>query len=86
MGQFLDHDMTFDLHSRLGVRAEPEDSPNKRTPAFDLDSVYGGGPADPELLRRRGTRQARIENGGLFEDLPRADGRRSSPIRATTRT
>ena len=50
MGQFMDHDMTFDLTSRLGVPTEPEDSVNTRTPAFDLDSVYGGGPSDdPEL-------------------------------------
>ena len=50
MGQFLDHDMTFDLTSRLGVPTRPELSPNLRDPAFDLDSLYGGGPiADAEL-------------------------------------
>ena len=38
--------MTFDLTSRLGVPTEPEDSVNTRTPALDLDSVYGGGPSD----------------------------------------
>src|SRR4029450_8873183 len=32
MGQFLDHDLTFDLTSRLAVRAEPTQSPNERTP------------------------------------------------------
>jgi hypothetical protein len=74
-GQFLDHDFTFDLNSRLGVPAVPEESPNERTPALDLDSVYGGGPArNPELHERRNRRvgaRLRIENGGLFEDLPR---------------
>src|SRR5262245_33067667 len=78
IGRFLDHDMTFDLTSRLAVVAEPTASPNERTPAFDLDSVYGGGPLkDLELYvpvasgsRARPTR-LRIENGGLFEDLPR---------------
>jgi heme peroxidase len=78
MGQFLDHDMTFDLTSRLGQPVEPLTSPNARTPALDLDSVYGGGPlADPELYvpvdrrsRERPTK-LRIEHGGLFEDLPR---------------
>jgi hypothetical protein len=82
MGQFLDHDMTFDLTSRLAVVTDPLASPNERTPALDLDSVYGGGPyADPDLYvdvgrgnRKRSTK-LRIENGGLFEDLPRgADG------------
>jgi len=78
MGQFLDHDLTFDLTSRLAVVAEPLESPNERTPAFDLDSVYGGGPlVDPELYvsvpqgsRARPTK-LRIEHGGLFEDLAR---------------
>jgi hypothetical protein len=82
MGQFLDHDMTFDLTSRLAVVAEPTESPNERTPALDLDSVYGGGPShDPSLYVPvpRGSRERptklRIESGGLFEDLPRtADG------------
>jgi hypothetical protein len=82
MGQFLDHDMTFDLTSRLGEPTEPLDSPNARTPAFDLDSVYGGGPVmDPDLyvpVPQRSREQPiklRIESGGLFEDLPRrADG------------
>ena len=44
MGQFLDHDMTFDLTSVLGVPTDPEESVNSRTPSLDLDSVYGGGP------------------------------------------
>jgi Animal haem peroxidase len=78
MGQFFDHDMTFDLASRLGQPTEPQDSANSRTPALDLDSVYGGGPlADPELYvsvdrrsRERPTK-LKIASGGLFEDLPR---------------
>ena len=44
MGQFIDHDLTFDLTSRLAVVAEPTAIAQQRTPAFDLDSVYGGGP------------------------------------------
>ena len=78
MGQFIDHDLTFDLTSRLAVRAEPTQSPNERTPALDLDAVYGGGPlADPGLYvpvsrfsRERPTK-LKIERGPLFEDLPR---------------
>jgi hypothetical protein len=78
MGQFLDHDMTFDLTSRLAVIAEPTDSPNDRTPALDLDSVYGGGPLrDPELYvpaprtSRARPMKLQIGHGGLFEDVPR---------------
>jgi hypothetical protein len=78
MGQFIDHDMTFDLSSRLGVPTRPEDSKNSRNPALDLDSVYGGGPTlSPQLYRPRSSLDPyahikfRIESGGLFEDLPR---------------
>ena len=79
IGQFLDHDLTFDLTSRLGRGDRTHgQSPNERTPAFDLDSVYGGGPLrESELYvpvptgsRARPTK-LRIESGGLFEDLPR---------------
>ncbi|MGI0130949.1 MAG: peroxidase family protein, partial [Thermoplasmata archaeon] len=49
-GQFLDHDMTFDPTSSLARRQDPESIRNFRIPAFDLDSVYGGGPtASPHL-------------------------------------
>ena len=72
LGQFLDHDMTFDTTSALGVPANPEDSPNARTSAFDLDSVYGGGPvASPQLYQSNDRDRFRVESGGLFEDLPR---------------
>lgn len=79
VGQFVDHDVTFDLSSRLGVPTEPAQSPNSRTPALDLDSVYGGGPlAAPDLyVRPRGRRfhshptKFKIESSGLFEDVPR---------------
>ena len=78
MGQFMDHDMTFDLTSRLGEPTEPEDSPNARTPALDLDSVYGGGPRrSPELYAQTGGSRVKfkVERGGLFEDLPRTSNK-----------
>jgi hypothetical protein len=83
MGQFIDHDMTFDLTSRLGIALDPEDAPNSRTPTLDLDSLYGGGPdEDPELYesldKQHGSptraTKFKIESGGLFEDLPRPGG------------
>ena len=71
-GQFLDHDMTFDLTSRLGVPTQPVRSPNARTPFFDLDSVYGNGPdGNPELYDPADPIRFRVESGGQFEDLPR---------------
>ena len=72
MGQFMDHDMTFDVRSRLGVPTDPERSENARTPAFDLDPVYGGGPfRSPHLYEHRDRAKFRVEFGGEFEDLPR---------------
>ena len=50
LGQFIDHDMTFDPASSLARRRDPESIRNFRIPALDLDSVYGGGPvASPHL-------------------------------------
>src|SRR4029453_18653743 len=39
LGQFLDHDITFDPTSSLLSQVDPTTIPNFRTPAFDLDSV-----------------------------------------------
>jgi hypothetical protein len=74
-GQFLDHDMTFDAESRLGVATRPERSPNSRTPSLDLDSVYGRGPfADRHLYDPGDPVKFKIEKTSEagFEDLPRA--------------
>src|SRR5688500_2736992 len=72
MGQFLDHDMTFDTTSRLGKPTNPHTAPNARRPFFDLDSVYGNGPSGSPLLYEAADRaKFRVEHGGLFEDLPR---------------
>jgi Animal haem peroxidase len=75
LGQFLDHDMTFDTTSPLGTPTAPESSPNARTPSLDLDTVYGGGPTNSPQLYDPDRIKLRIENGGLFEDVPRqSDG------------
>jgi hypothetical protein len=58
LGQFVDHDMTFDPTS-LGENAvDVGDLANFRTPALDLDCLYGSGPDDqPFLYRREGGRR-----------------------------
>jgi hypothetical protein len=80
IGQFIDHDLTFDQTSALGVVTDPAASPNTRNPRFDLDSVYGDGPREnPELYQRSRNRggfptKLKIEstdNTGDFEDVPR---------------
>lgn len=75
MGQFMDHDMTFDTTSPLGVSTQPERSPNAREPALDLDAVYGKGPkATPQFYDPADRVKFKVESGGLFEDLPRSVG------------
>jgi hypothetical protein len=71
-GQFIDHDLTFDATTKLGVASEPTSAPNSRTPRFDLDSLYGLGPiAQSELYDPAHPIKLLVESGGQFEDLPR---------------
>jgi Animal haem peroxidase/TAT (twin-arginine translocation) pathway signal sequence len=82
VGQFVDHDITFDQTSQLGIPQNPLLSPNTRTPALDLDSVFGGGPAlRPDLYVHNADgsvgRKLKLGSGGVHEDVPRlanADG------------
>jgi hypothetical protein len=45
LGQFLDHDITLDTTPLSLQQSDPYATTNFRTPRFDLDSVYGRGPA-----------------------------------------
>ncbi len=76
VGQFTDHDITFDQTSHLGVPQNPLVSPNTRTPALDLDSVFGGGPGRrPDLYVDNPDGSVgpklKIGSGGVHEDVPR---------------
>jgi|GEM_PF-5510470 len=50
LGQFIDHDITFDPVSLLGRQNDPDGLVDFRTPRFDLDSMYGSGAADSPFL------------------------------------
>jgi hypothetical protein len=50
LGQFIDHDITFDPASSLQKQNDPDALVDFRTPAFDLDNVYGRGPDDQPYL------------------------------------
>lgn len=50
LGQFIDHDITFDPASSLQKQNDPDGLTDFRTPRFDLDSVYGKGPDDQPYL------------------------------------
>ena len=75
-GQFIFHDMTGD-ETPIGSAGaqEPEETRNYRTPALDLDSVYGDGPGSDKhghLFNDDGSfvlGRARRSDGALF-DVP----------------
>ena len=50
LGQFIDHDITFDPMSVLQKHNDPDALVDFRTPRFDLDSLYGSGPSDDPFL------------------------------------
>ncbi len=76
LGQFIDHDLTFDPVSSLTRQNDPDALTNFRSPRFDLDCVYGRGPADDPFLYDQdsqvaGAAKMLIGNNGLDDDLPR---------------
>jgi hypothetical protein len=93
LGQFLDHDMTFDrTNVMLGTNVAPADLLQGRSPALDLDSLYGAGPADPASAgfyeadgrRLKAGRTEAVGTGRLAAhdgfDLPRKAGRKHANI------
>jgi hypothetical protein len=50
LGQFIDHDLTFDPMSSLQKQNDPNALTDFRTPRFDLDCLYGRGPDDQPYL------------------------------------
>ena len=48
LGQFIDHDLTMDKTKLLlKEQRSPAQLQQGRSPALDLDSLYGAGPQDP---------------------------------------
>ena len=50
LGQFIDHDITFDPASSLQQLNDPDALVDYRTPRLDLDSLYGRGPDDQPYM------------------------------------
>jgi hypothetical protein len=76
LGQFIDHDITFDPASLLMQRNDPDSVINFRTPRLDLDSLYGGGPADQPYMYigdkfRLGKKLFALRTPTAARDLPR---------------
>jgi Animal haem peroxidase len=55
LGQFIDHDITFDPTSIEEALVDPLALINFRTPKLDLDCIYGGGPFVHPYLYQRST-------------------------------
>lgn len=74
LGQFIDHDITFDPTSSLERQNDPEAIHNFRTPLLELDNVYGSGPAAHPFLYNAEDRAKMLigqDSDGRPEDLPR---------------
>jgi hypothetical protein len=73
-GQFIDHDLTFDPASSLQRRNDVDALIDFRSPRFDLDSIYGSGPADEPFQYVRDSKGLSLlveANRNGIEDLPR---------------
>ncbi|MGZ2454802.1 hypothetical protein ACVIRO_007619 [Rhizobium ruizarguesonis] len=89
LGQFIDHDITFDPASMLMQQNDPDSLVDFRTPRLDLDSVYGRGPADQPYMYidgkfRLGRALFELDKPSPSRDLPRFDDPENpqSPARA----
>src|SRR5688500_7143477 len=76
LGQFIDHDLTFDKTSvMLGEHVAPADLLQARSPSLDLDSLYGAGPTDPESAKFYEEDGLHLRMGKtLAEGIPAMDG------------
>ena len=88
MGQFMDHDMTFDTRSRLGVTRQsrrklteqPDAGPSTSTRCTGADRS----PMSSSTTRPTGS-SSRSKGAGVFEDLPRAGHRARDHRRSAQR-
>ena len=92
LGQFVDHDLTFDRTKNvvLGDDITPAELVQGRSPRLDLDSLYGVGPANPgsarfyaaDGLHLKVGNSRRVNNDAkkVGHDLPRKDGQRTAVI------
>ncbi|WP_026423937.1 peroxidase family protein [Actinokineospora inagensis] len=95
LGQFVDHDLTIDrTATQLGSDVTVDDLVQSRSPALDLDSLYGRGPHDPQDRRFYADDQVRLKVGSTSAstfpddrvrveltgfDLPRVGGGSGTP-------
>ncbi len=66
LGQFIDHDITFDPTTLKEVQVDPLSVQNFRTPALDLDSIYGSGPVGQPFLYQLDVGDPKISDPDQF--------------------
>jgi Animal haem peroxidase len=92
LGQFVDHDLTFDKTDvTLGTAVSPAALLQARSPSLDLDSLYGAGPQDPESAKFYAADGIHLKMGRTVAfgadraragfDLPRGAGRSAAARR-----
>jgi Animal haem peroxidase len=84
LGQFIDHDLTFDKTKvMLGENQPPAVMLQARSPSLDLDSLYGAGPDEPKSVRFYRPDGRHLKTGRTVaagnpamdgSDLPRGEG------------
>jgi hypothetical protein len=75
LGQFVDHDLTFDkTNVSLGTNVPPSELLQARSPSLDLDSLYGAGPGDAV--------SAKFYSDGVHLKMGSTDGVGPSPLQA----
>jgi hypothetical protein len=79
IAQFIDHDITFDNTPLDQQQADPDARVNFRTPRYDLDAVYGRGPAnEPAFYDPADPAKLLVTpNGNGVEDMARDGGGRA---------
>jgi hypothetical protein len=82
IGQFIDHDITFDNTPLNLQQSDPYATVNFRTPRYDLDSVYGRGPVSEPQFYDPADRDKLLVTANVngVEDVPRdSNGRAVIP-------
>ena len=75
LGQFVDHDLTMDkTQAVLGSEVTVEELIQARSPALDLDSLYGRGPTKDPQFYTDGLNLKMGRTAGLGPFLPAFDG------------
>ncbi len=86
VGQFVDHDITFDTTPIDQQEADPNATTNFRVPRYDLDAIYGRGPsADPQLYDSADRDKFKIVKRPYTRSRASAQAERSDRTRQLTK-